>query len=242
MQDGSCTDCFDGDQNLICDFDNTYPISHTIGTCANNPCPPPDTPGCCCKTFFTGTPNSVSVQDPVLDDSVYAAEGAIIYTPQGDPILDSEVSFSFKPFDDTFTANDCLNAAATPFCSNPDNPDPSDGLSYRITNVEYSEYVGPSVNGTRITFTIEKLNPNVTGRINVRGCTYNKLTGENVHSIGTSAVPPDDSWTTYSFSIIDSSIYYSNISNLNFAWVAGKDVAELDQQLPSCVDNPTPSA
>lgn len=243
MQDGSCVDCFDGNQNLICDFLDIYPISHALGSCANDPCPPPDTPGCCCKTFFTGTPNSISVQDPVLDDSDCAAKGETIYTPQGDPISDSEVSFSFKPFDDTFTIDDCLNAAVTPFCSNPDNPTPSDGLSYRITNVEYSEYNGPNVNGTRFRFTIEKLNPNVTGRISIRGCSYSKLTGENVNNIGTSSVPPDDSWTTYSFDVIDSSISYSQISNLDFTWVAGKDIAELDQQLPSCatsINEPQP--
>lgn len=233
-QDGSCVDCSDSQGNITCDFDNTYPISHIPGTCIDNPCPPANTPGCCCKTFFSGTANKLSLQEPVLDDSDCAAKGEIIYTPNGDPVIDTEVLFNFKPFDDTFTSNNCLDAATIPFCGDGD-PQNGQSLSYEITSVVYSEYIHPtnsSLNGTKITFTIKKLNPNVTGTIYIRGCSYSL---DGIHSsTGTSTTPTTDSWETLEFSIELPAQDYSIFSNLNHVWVAGKDIEELDLQKPSC--------
>lgn len=123
---GECFDCVPaGTQGYLlpsCDevsefFPWTLPLT---GSCAANPCPPTSTVGCCCA-YYQRTP-----EEPVwflqqvmtipaneltgLDQYVQqngCFEGAVFQYYDGSPIPNSEINYTFTPFDDNFTELNC---------------------------------------------------------------------------------------------------------------------------------------
>jgi len=109
VETGECQDCRDSEGNFVCDFKNVFPISHLVGTCAEEPCPVIE-PGCCCATWNdpVNITNQVIIQNSVADRSQCAPIGENIIAPDGQTIPDTDLTYTFTKYDGTFNEDKCV--------------------------------------------------------------------------------------------------------------------------------------
>ena len=168
---GECYECFDADPNSEYDIGlpncsenpefNGFPWSEPqIGTCLNNPCPPPSIVGCCCATYQRSPEEPIWFQQQVSTISaVLTEEGIASYlaeTPgclgggggtyyDGSIIRPEDITYTFTPIDPPLPGSSPLTELQCGADYNDENfvqlcgPDLGSSAIVSIDNVSFSE-------------------------------------------------------------------------------------------------------